>query len=94
MQYYYAKKEEKIGPLTLDELKKVDIKDDTLVWHEGLDDWVKSEEVKELRVLFNEETKNNSIKDTITVMAIIKLTIKFFTKQILNMFLSKKLSHS
>tara|TARA_B110001452_G_C15109053_1_gene386609 strand:- start:372 stop:845 length:474 start_codon:yes stop_codon:yes gene_type:complete len=64
MNYYYAKNEEKIGPLSLDELKKIELKKDTLVWHEGLDDWVKAEEVKELRVLFNEESKNNSIKDT------------------------------
>lgn len=63
MNYYYAKNEEKIGPLSLDELKKIELKKDTLVWHEGLDDWVKAEEVKELGVLFNEETKNNSPKD-------------------------------
>ena len=63
MNYYYAKNEEKIGPLSLDELKKIDLKKDTLVWYEGLDDWVKAEEIKELRVLFNEETKNNSPKD-------------------------------
>ena len=49
MSYYYAKNEEKIGPLSLDELKKIELKKDTLVWHEGLDDWVKAEEVKELR---------------------------------------------
>ena len=36
MQYYYAKNEEKIGPLSLDELKKVDIKDDTLEAYELL----------------------------------------------------------
>ena len=52
MNYYYGKDEEKIGPLSLDELKKVDIKDDTLVWHEGLKDWVKASELKELKVLF------------------------------------------
>ena len=53
MNYYYAKNEEKIGPLSLDELKKVDIKDDTLMWHEGLDDWVKAEDLKELKSFFN-----------------------------------------
>ena len=52
MNYYYAKNEEKIGPLSLDELKKIDLKKDTLVWYEGLDDWVKAEEFKELRDFF------------------------------------------
>ena len=59
MQYYYAKNEEKIGPLSLDELKKVDIKDDTLVWHEGLDDWVKAEDLKELKSLLKTEAGEN-----------------------------------
>ena len=59
MNYYYAKNEEKIGPLTLDELKKVDIKDDTLVWYEGLDDWIKAEELKELKSLFKTEAVGN-----------------------------------
>ena len=59
MQYYYAKNEEKIGPLSLDELKKVDIKDDTLVWHEGLDDWVKAEELKELNSFFKTDVIGN-----------------------------------
>jgi len=52
MNYYYAKNEEKIGPLSLDELKKIELKKDTLVWYEGLDDWVKAEEVKELGDFF------------------------------------------
>lgn len=59
MQYYYAKNEEKIGPLSLDELKKVDIKDDTLVWYEGLDDWVKAGELKELKSLLKTEAGEN-----------------------------------
>ena len=59
MQYYYAKNEEKIGPLSLDELKKVDIKDDTLVWHEGLKDWVKAEELKELKSFFKTDVIGN-----------------------------------
>jgi hypothetical protein len=59
MNYYYAKNEEKIGPLDLDELKKVDIKYDTLVWHEGLDDWVKANELKELKSLFKTEPVEN-----------------------------------
>ena len=52
MNYYYAKNEEKIGPLTLGELKKIDIKKDTLVWYEGLKDWTKAGEIKELKELF------------------------------------------
>lgn len=64
MNYYYSKNEEKIGPLSLGELKKIELKKDTLVWYEGLDDWVKAEEVKELRDLFNKETKNKAIKET------------------------------
>lgn len=63
MNYYYAKNDEKIGPLTLDELKKIDLKKDTLIWYDGIDDWIKAEEVKELGVLFSKESKKNSTKD-------------------------------
>ena len=62
MNYYYAKNEEKIGPLSLDELKKIELKKDTLVWHEGLDDWIKAEDVSELKSLFAEKKTDNESK--------------------------------
>lgn len=38
-QYYYAKGQRKKGPYTKDELGKLKLKPETLIWTEGLDKW-------------------------------------------------------
>lgn len=62
MNYYYAKNEEKTGPLSLDELKKVDLKKDTLIWYDGIDDWIKAEDVNELKDIFADKKSHNDSK--------------------------------
>lgn len=51
-KYFYAKGNEQLGPLTLEELKQADIKPNTLVWFEGLSKWEKAEGLEDLRVVF------------------------------------------
>lgn len=49
MEIYYLKGIEKIGPLTLEELKQTqDITPDTLVWYEGLNEWKKLSDLKDI----------------------------------------------
>lgn len=50
--FYYAKGEEQVGPFTLNELKEEGVTQNTLVWHEGLDDWKEARHIKELQELF------------------------------------------
>ena len=52
MEYYYVYKGEKKGPFSLTEIYKKDIKEDTLIWYEGLNDWTKAIEISELKVMF------------------------------------------
>lgn len=52
MEYYYLKNRLRYGPVKFEELKSKDIKKDTLVWYEGLKDWTKAGEIKELKELF------------------------------------------
>ncbi len=52
-QYYYSDGIEKYGPLTIDELKSHDIKADTLIWAEGMDDWKPAGEVSAISMLFD-----------------------------------------
>ena len=53
MQYYFihtAAGQE--GPFTLQELKSKNITKETLIWHEGLPEWIKAGEVMELKIIF------------------------------------------
>lgn len=52
MNYYYVHKGKKKGPFSLNEIYKKDIKEDTLVWHSGLEDWIKAVNLEELKVMF------------------------------------------
>jgi len=52
-KYYYSSNGiDKNGPVTLEELKQIKIDPKTMVWFEGLDNWVNAEEIKELNSLF------------------------------------------
>ncbi|MDA8963430.1 DUF805 domain-containing protein [Pseudomonadales bacterium] len=60
--YFYQKNDEKVGPLSLDSILygensdqiKSDIQDDTLIWYEGLEDWIPAREDDDLQHLFIE----------------------------------------
>lgn len=58
-EYYIAISDNKEGPLSLDDLKVKKLTKDTLVWYDGLENWVKASEVNELKDLLKSE---NSIQ--------------------------------
>ncbi|ESU28364.1 hypothetical protein FLJC2902T_17150 [Flavobacterium limnosediminis JC2902] len=51
-QYYYEINGIQTGPVTIEELKNVNISRNTLIWFEGLDNWIKAGEDEELREIF------------------------------------------
>lgn len=73
-KYYYSSNGiDKNGPVTLEELKQIKIDPKTMVWFEGLDNWVNAEEINELNSLFTspkinlDKTKLNKKNSTSTV---------------------------
>lgn len=46
--YYYLDKTERLGPIELNELVKLNLDPETLVWTEGYESWKKLKEVKEI----------------------------------------------
>lgn len=50
-EYYYLEGREQKGPVTVEQLKSVGISADTLVWAEGMENWLPSKDVEELQVL-------------------------------------------
>ncbi len=50
--FYYAEGDKRVGPVSLDEVANAAIQPDTLVWSEGLPDWVPATDLVELREVF------------------------------------------
>ena len=55
VQYYYTDGKERFGPFSIEELKDKSITAQTLVWKEGLPDWVPANTLSDLNVLFPEQ---------------------------------------
>lgn len=51
-KYFFSIGQDKEGPVSLDELKQKDLKPNTLIWHEGLEDWVEAKNIEELKEIF------------------------------------------
>lgn len=51
-RYFIAINSKQQGPFSLEELKQQEINSNTLVWFEGLKDWVKVGEIEELQEIF------------------------------------------
>ncbi|MDG1954124.1 MAG: DUF4339 domain-containing protein [Polaribacter sp.] len=47
-KYFYSNDNEKNGPFSFEELKNENIKKETLIWYEGLDDWTKASDLNEM----------------------------------------------
>ena len=47
-KYFYSNDNQKNGPYTFEELKNENIKKETLIWYEGLDDWTKASNLNEM----------------------------------------------
>lgn len=52
--YYYMNGSDRIGPLSLDELKKEELKSTTLVWFEGLEKWTNASQLPELKTILRQ----------------------------------------
>lgn len=51
-QYYYTDGKERFGPFTLEQLREKNITGETLVWKEGMADWLPAKSVSDLNSLF------------------------------------------
>jgi len=51
-EYYYSDGENQFGPFEIEELKEKKISKETLVWFEGLEEWVQASDIDELQILF------------------------------------------
>ncbi len=49
-EYYYLKGKDQIGPFNLEELRKEPLSAGTLLWYEGLPDWLPAAQFPELRL--------------------------------------------
>lgn len=52
MQYWAVIDNERKGPMTLDDLTKLNLAPDTLVWREGLAEWIPAKDLCELSTIF------------------------------------------
>lgn len=50
-QYYFSNGQEPSGPFTLDEMSKHSFTPDSLVWYEGMSEWLPANELAEIRLL-------------------------------------------
>jgi len=55
-QFYYTDGKERFGPFTIEQLSDKNITEATLVWKEGLPDWVPARNLSELQSLFPQES--------------------------------------
>lgn len=55
-KYFYSNDNQKNGPYSFEELKNENIKNETLIWFEGLDDWTKGKYVLELKEILELST--------------------------------------
>jgi uncharacterized membrane protein YhaH (DUF805 family) len=47
-KYFYSDGKEKQGPFSFEELKNENITRETLIWFEGLEDWIPAQDIKEI----------------------------------------------
>jgi hypothetical protein len=51
-KYFYSDGVQKHGPFSLEELKGEGIREDTLIWFEGLEDWIPARKIEEILSFF------------------------------------------
>ncbi|MEJ5055768.1 DUF805 domain-containing protein [Sphingobacterium sp. MYb382] len=66
-KYFYLIETERFGPVSYFDLQRANITEDTLVWYEGLEDWVEAKESPELAMLFvpKDTMENNEQQDSL-----------------------------
>ena len=46
--YFYSNNNQQNGPYSFEELKNENIKQETLIWYEGMNDWTKASDLNEM----------------------------------------------
>lgn len=64
-QYYILRAGQKVGPLDINALSSQGITGQSLVWTEGMSDWVPAGSVEELRPLFSTQTPHTPLTDSV-----------------------------
>ena len=75
MQYFLIKNHAATGPFPKEQLLEKGLTQNSLVWHEGLPDWVKAIEIEDLQDLFL--VKENAPVKTSNVRVVITASIAF-----------------
>ena len=58
-QYYFTHKSQKLGPFSLADLRMQNLTPNTLIWYDGLQEWLPAKEIPELKDLFLRPEKPN-----------------------------------
>jgi hypothetical protein len=66
-KYFYSNGQDKEGPFSIEELKIEDIKPDTLIWYEGLDDWTPAIDIEQVKLILELNPPDVSSTDDIIV---------------------------
>ena len=64
MKEYFVHIHEELGPLSIEELKKLKITRKTMTWYEGLEEWKHADEIPELQSMFPPKILSASIEDS------------------------------
>jgi len=71
--YYYSHNEQQLGPFIIDELRGRQIRKSTLVWTDGLHNWVKAEEIEELNDILISEPPPLPRRETIEQVETVRI---------------------
>lgn len=66
-KYFYSNGQDKEGPFSIEELKIEDIKPDTLIWYEGLDDWTPAIDIEEVKFILELNPPDISSADDVII---------------------------
>lgn len=72
MYYYYLINSQQLGPVKAEELVSCGVTAETLVWTEGMANWVPAKDVAELRGIFEQQLYNVVPGQTMTFMQSIR----------------------
>lgn len=83
IEYYFVRNNDRVGPVSFDELKKEEIKPDTLIWFNGLDKWMMAKNIPVLASLIKENRKvpieeKPQIKQVSLYSIILKIVVGLF----------------
>lgn len=69
-EFYYLDEKEQKGPFTIDKLKTIGLKPETLVWTDGFENWKQVKDVDELKIVLKKTPPPPPIIDTLSSSSI------------------------